>query len=716
MWMFKCQFDNPNNPSEFHCISCLFLNNKEYIIGRASKSAIVVEEKGVSRVHLGITAKSELIEVQLLGSQMRLNNKAITKGEMLKFSRVASPVRLDIGSHNVPCTLEWLKWEIKIPSTLKLDEFPARKELNDLDITFVPSLSKDTTHQVVERHQDDREYDKYLFSLVKGIPLVEPGFLKGLMSSLQSNCNDFEQTVNQLLKQFSIFPNFKPQSRPLYGLHIILTKKDEYDMLKYTLELGGATTHLVLDIQTLGHFVSLLDTGKVMILTYGTASSASRKETLKRLEKITNSVGLQLTTVKDLVKAIVNENIHDILQLRSSEHNSTETSKPGATNLSDSSSNKRPIKEDPHKLTPDSQPVIKRRRTKRVQPLDSLSFFAGGVSNADVKTEGDTQLGAEQTTAHNDQLDTKKATESVKEETPKGRETRSRASRVKPLPNMMLRATDNDTHTIDSETTANSSIGQTSHQDIDSEDNITFKHELNPEAVVEQTRPSKRPPKSQDDEYSAKRSKTPSSPQTAIVDAIKEIKETEVNQIRSQIIEVAPDELTEEAITQLQCLAITKTMPMISRRSSNIVPANPEYGNRKNFKKFIKVWPKYMKAAAGLGKKTRKTTTTSKHFIPLEPYTTDNFRAQEFSTSECMPSHTSSAVSVHETAQPSTSTEEQPALFVIDGEDSDYEQTNAQPGAAHKSMPTSNEVDQINDDEEDDDGPKFAFRRSRRNK
>ncbi|AGO14195.1 AaceriAER402Cp [[Ashbya] aceris (nom. inval.)] len=702
MWVFRCKYQRSGQSGTLQNISCALYPEGEFIVGRASKSTLVIEEKGVSRTHLRLDVIDDHVSVLLLGSQLRVGGEDTSKGSALRFAPSQSPVLLEVGSHSVHCILEWTQWEFKIPSTLFQEDPDIIEEIKGSGIRVATSFSKATSHHIIKPHEDDQAYDKYLFALVKGIPILNLGFLKDIAALLRQPVTDFDTQMRSIQEQHYAFPASTTKATDLTGLHFIVNRKNDFEMLKYTLERGGGTVHFCHNSNDLGACLKTLPAEGIIALRYNNGiSTEGKKADDIRYYEVLQAYGIGCYTVDELAKAILNDNLASLLSKRPLvDANLVESIPPDIPQTQDmkqESTQPSVLENSVSKDLPHKDKA--RKRLRKPQPLDSLSFFAGGLSRqnssiggtADVVKQESIGLGADTEYGSTSDIPPPSATQSPK---------KRRRPKVEPLENLMTSQLQkafiapttpiakesstqqdiiqalgskpgepyNDTDAIsdasyksgtelasrkrqlsrrspDEPLPHGASIGDSSNkqltplhneplpkktklQDTDlNADNIP-ENTAEPGDILTQSKldspevehiNSRKRASSEDHIKDTKRQKAHIVPEQNIVDAIKQIKEREVNRIRTTIVELAPEELTEDAIRQLQSLAIVQPTDMLRKQAVDTDAPSPSPLGRKNFKKFNKVWPTYMNRSSA--PQTRNAMATiSREYLPLEPY------------------------------------------------------------------------------------------------
>ncbi|AET39773.1 Xrs2p Ecym_4761 [Eremothecium cymbalariae DBVPG len=609
MWIFKCQYQNQKDPDTLNAISSVIKPDKNYIVGRASKSSLVIDERGVSRTHLQLKANRNIIEITLLGAQLKIGHKTIEKGISCEFHPKQSPLRLEVGSHSIECKLLWTQWEFKVPSDLEINYIALTKMFVQLGIKIVFSLSKETSHQIVRSRQGQKDYDKYLFALVKGLPLVEVGFLKGISSLLNSDTLKFESKVKELEREFSIFPEFNPIPNPLKGLYFIVPEKDEFDILKYTIEVGGGTVYNCITFEDFVKVTSTIPSSKVILIKCSNNISPAidtQKPTDHNilLEKA-HSIGFKQHDTRELTIAVLNNNFEETLidssisDKRLISCNSNDKLKTTSTSLEDGL--KVNVSATSGLNLNTEGPPAKKRRINSVKPLDSLSFFAGGSIERSTRVErNSSEKQTVQPAEHNKIAETSIASiellptkSGIKEITDVVPETENEPEPMvspkkrSPAKNESLadmRAGDN--HVSIKTTLEVEKSAEPSHKKLKVEGIFDEKVEMSNEQKYHLNAESK------DSTLSTQS-------HSSIVNAIKEIKEREVSRIKTTIVEIGPDELTEEAICKLSTLAVVESVDMLRKTQSRHMKTetNKRHHVRRNFKRFVKVWPAYLNKA-----------------------------------------------------------------------------------------------------------------------
>lgn len=107
-----------------------------------------------------------------------------------------------------------------------------------------------------------------------------------------------------------------------------------------------------------------------------------------------------------------------------------------------------------------------------------------------------------------------------------------------------------------------------------------------------------------------------------LVETIKDTKDQEIKRIKTEIVQVDEKELTEEAINQLGNLSIVEVKTnLIRQRPRPKESDSMEYKGRKNFKKFVKVWPKSQQNNNSV---INHAYLITRSYIPLKSYSKDN--------------------------------------------------------------------------------------------
>lgn len=111
-------------------------------------------------------------------------------------------------------------------------------------------------------------------------------------------------------------------------------------------------------------------------------------------------------------------------------------------------------------------------------------------------------------------------------------------------------------------------------------------------------------------------------PNTSLVETIQSTKTKEINRYRSNMVQVDPKELTEEAINKFSNMALIETDPSLMKVNSNgskeVRLEKGEYAGRKNFKKFVKRWPRG--SPGGNDSLTNSVRMFTRQFVQTKPY------------------------------------------------------------------------------------------------
>ncbi|GAV55108.1 hypothetical protein ZYGR_0AS04310 [Zygosaccharomyces rouxii] len=682
MWILRYQYDLEDGNLKH--VSCCLRLGETYNIGRSSKNLLNIKnDKSISRQHVSVAFDSRDLQLKLVnqGKMTAVSGKYLKMGESISFEKSTETVLVELGTKPLKMQLQWMDSIWMIPQ----QSLSRYSSLKDLGIELFSSEMDRANLIVLDEQQD---HPQWLYGLLKKIPLMNLEFLRTVFEKVSGHETEFDSIWTGIMNDGSLrCKSWDVPAQILRDLEFLNVDGDKVTMLvieaaggKYS--AAGSTKDLQEQIKTKGN------TDNVIILR----NSSTPVEELASLGKT--------FTVQDVVEAILKDEV-----------NSLKNGVVGAVT-------KRPEAE-----VPAEKPVTKKRRLNRprVKPLDILSFFAGGDSMKESQEQSTIKVGTQQEESREPKesgreskgelKDVKEFDDSPKEEARDfGKESKEvlkpevhKELKAKP-PNQEPKGLHEGSKADDTTKSLEETVEPTL--------SIT-EPEPAPAPAPETTNNAHHHRKPTLSDY--RKSDTPS--QNDMIQMIQDTKNSEVKRLNSTIIQVGDEELTEDAINQLGNLVLVDRNENLLRRrdhSQTVDSHNPDWNNRKNFKKFVKIWPKYGRQESASREGSSDTIRNrafllTRQYVPTRKYTSDDASKQV----------QEDLYDFREPPRPETPLEPQVEapgpnnLFVMDEDDSqDVILEEPEKPVAPPSSHLINDRD--SDSDSDDDEPKFQFKRRRR--
>ncbi|GAV50203.1 hypothetical protein ZYGR_0U00590 [Zygosaccharomyces rouxii] len=660
MWILRYQYDLEDGNLKH--VSCCLRLGETYNIGRSSKNLLNIKnDKSISRQHVSICWDGKDRQLKLInqGKMTAVSEKYLKMGESISFGKSMGTVLVELGTKPLKMQLQWMDSIWMVPQGSRSDH----SALEELGIEVLSSELSRANLIVIDEQQN---YSRWLYGLVKRIPLMNLEFLNVVSQKVSGHETEFDSIWTKIMNDGSLrYKSWEVQAQVLQNLEFLTVGKDEDTSL--AIEAAGGKYSAVLSVEELREAVKRKgDLSNVVILK----SHLTPAEELAPLGKT--------FTVQDVVEAILKDEVNSL--------------KNGVIGE---------VAKRPEAEVPMEKPVTKKRRLNRprVKPLDILSFFAGGDSMKESQGESTMKLNSQE----------EESKDPRKLEDPKEESKESKEVLQPEVPKEFNEYSKEEP-------------GQKSYEESKADEN-----EKSLEETVEPTLQVTEPPPTSAAEKpnnarpyrkptlsDYRKGESPS--QNDMIQMIQDTKNHEVKRLNSTIIQVGDEELTEDAINQLGNLVLVDRNDNLMRRrdrSPTVDSHNPNWNNRKNFKNFVKVWPKY----GGQDSTSREGSSDTirnraflltRQYVPTRTYTSGDSSKQAQEDLYDFPEPQPEAQSVPQVEAPGPNN-----LFVMDEDDS---QDVALEEPEKPVLPSTSHLidDRESDSDSDDDEPKFQFKRRKR--
>lgn len=683
MWILRYQYDLEDG--DLKHVSCCLRLGKTYNIGRSGKNLLNIKnDKSISRQHIGIYCDNKDFKLKLVnqGKMTAVFGKYLKMGESVSFEKSKEIIFVELGTKPVKMQLQWMNSTWIVPQEC-LSHYSTLKQLG---IELLPSELNRANLIVLD---ELRHHPLWLYGSVKGIPLMTLEFLNTVSEKISGHETQFDSIWDDIMNDRNVrHESFGVSAQVLNNLKFLILGKDE--VTKSAIEAAGGKYSEVGCFKDLEEAIKKEEKTKDVVILRNHLTSA---DLLAPLGKS--------FTMQDVVEVILKDEVNSL--------------KNGVVSE---------ITERPKDEPPVEKPPSKKRRLNRprVKPLDILSFFAGGDPMKESQEESTMKLSSQQ-----DELNASKELRNTREEPEQFNEELKDLEVPKDLSgeskNLVEQSKQISKSVVSKQVTAETDKKPEQRLYNDLQANNTEKYrgkttepalqntESIPPSAAEtsnSTRPQRKLTLS-----NYRKGDNPS--QNDMIQMIQDTKNSEVRRLNSTIIQVGDEELTEDAINQLGNLALVDQNDNLMRRrdqSPTVDSHNPDWNNRKNFKKFIKIWPRY----GGQESTTREGSSDTirnrallltRKYVPTRTYTSDDSSKK-----------TSEDLYDFPNPQPEEPTEPQVEapgpnnLFVMDDDDSQdivlEEPEKPIPPASHFID------DKDSNSDSDDDEPKFQFKRRKR--
>lgn len=670
MWTLSFRYDDEHGVARSRSI--VLEKGNEYTIGRSVKSTLRIEDdKSISRIHLELKYDENSVTVINRGKLTYFDGKIANPSSEFKIRDQSSTFQ--IGSSPITIHIKYSLQEWKIPHSLHAS-FDMQR-LNAFGIKVSYSFSRKSTLQIVSKNADP---GGCLFAVIKGIPVVDTEFIDQINSLLLlKNCGDFEGTLSALLRRYNVFPDYEFMGNPLLNISIMVFEQKMFDMLKYTIEVGGGELILIEGVFQLKALLEKQDKKFLALVSnsFNPASSFIAADSQKpnvEQSKILESYEVSLYTITEFVNKILTNSLAFKFSRRNSVHTKELITSPSLdikTGLSEITTQQE-----------NSEQPSQVRTKPKVHPLNSAEFFGGGIESKPLIERQQPQQ-----TINNAQKSEKKKEdfrsdnniqspsdekETIVDSKPEGsqysqplkhKKTRKRPL-IKPLDNLMLRkATLNEDSENQAEVIDQKQIRFAVLED-ENDSNYSSMHGVySRDHTIDQCKISKLSTEkdklsveepNQKSEIAHEDCKTvdtlkraphneihipncSNQKQLNIATAILETKALKNERLKANMVEVDKAELEYDALKEFEDVAVVSKFSFKRPKGSEFPGTRSCVVSRRNFKKFIKIWPVHMQKSHGSSPIVRNKlkSNTSQSFIRLHRYDPNKKQSMQIDTS-----------------------------------------------------------------------------------
>lgn len=619
MWTLKYQYELEDG--SVHCVSCCLRRNETYSIGRSSKNLLNVKnDKSISRQHVSLSWDGNERQLVLVnqGKMTMTGGKYMKIGESVNFNASQGGViNVELGTKPLTVELQWVKFFWDIPPSCS--EFAL--SLEELGVEVLLGVADERSNLMILDPTLDYDEDRCLYGLIKGVPLMNQKLLTEFCAAVSGSETDFETLWSKMMVNHDLhaLPEHVSGKGELIfeGLEFFLLCPTIATVNKYmekAIEAAGGKISRADNMQELQNVIQLRQsTSNIVVLN----TSFIKVDLASPVHKT--------YSVKDVIEAVLHGDISKLMNgVSKSRDSSKRTVEPTTTetiekpNIENSST--------------------KRRRLNRpkVKPLDSLSFFAGGETLREQPTPvevaaGLTSRNIPEETSKKGEIDTSKVvyannTDEVASKSLGNLESvPSKLSKSQTLLNKVLSNQSTEGHSEDAlipttvpvepnklmKTPRNRALGQENESRVVPATGSQSKAQI------------KRTPTLSNYNSSEPRKKSSSSDD--MIQVIQDAKNREVKRLSSTIVQVDQEELTDQAIQKLGDLALVDQNDSLLRQkngepTSDSHESHPEWNHRKNFKKFVKIWPQYRRQEDQTAREGSSDTIRNRAFLLTRQY------------------------------------------------------------------------------------------------
>lgn len=646
MWILKYTYELEDET--IRRVSSCLVKQQTFSIGRSSKNPLNIKnDKSISRNHISVVWDPEVKVIRLInqGRLTAAGGKYLKVGESMDFEEklhIREPIIIELGTKPIKVEVVWQDVVFDLPR--ELSQFI--DTLDHVGIGVKADTVDNGSTTIIVTDKIKFAY-KCLFGLINGAVIRNSQFLVEVANVLSKPTTTFAESWDSLIQNesYMLFPNnlgaheviFKGYNFYLIGSDVLITA-----YVQEAIERGNGELIVVENTEQLLDRLKQENTTDNLIVLKADETTKIPGDKIK------------LHTLVDLVNAVSHNTVKTLLggvppMDEPGSGDVIGSHQPALTKIevssSQSLSNREHTRE--HTATPAKKPPAKRRRLNRVKPLDSLMFFAGGdYSTEEPEQEIPTQP------VNSTASDTAKASMTTQINVSENNASQESSAYNNFQPDTVLKNSvkpltidsPGDSHNTHETNTAIQHVKDVPQQiEMNHPESELQSEPANLNMVEETTpRPTARKKTLQDFKSIVNNSDNSASSTEGLVDLIKDAKSREVKRLKSTLVQVDTDELTEDAINQLGDLAIVQPNDSLIRRQkvdsaeTSRNDQHPPWNGRKNFKNFVKLQAKYKEHR--MGEKYREGSSDfirnsgyllTRQYVPSKIYTKESSKEMQ---------------------------------------------------------------------------------------
>lgn len=627
-------------------ISCCLKKSVSYSIGRSGKNLLSIKnDKSISRKHITVNwDKHGMLKVINEGKLTAIHGKYLTQDEIYTYKmplRVkptntntvgendssyfvdeeVKNIEISLGTKPIIVTIVWKPFNLLVPDKYENE----CKDLLNLGISAYCEadenlISINKIDAILESNEwmNERPYRSLLIIFKRNCSFMSENFFERVNSKIGENHSNFNQIWQELLRTNTV-ANSKNANANDY-LHKILKS--------ITFILIGNIDHInknyfKTSLNAIGSSYLFYDNIDIFKSKVHSELSSDRfiliNSSDNDIEKIT-SLHYKVCSISQLLMRLIDNTFEELM-------NDSDNNSSALTNSITQKQRDEPnITAQPNLIEGSNRPIdpsiedkplpIKRRRLNRpkVEPLNSLSFFAGGD---DVQKQ-----------KPNNNIKTKE----LEGKEPEGKESEGKESEGKETDGASLINNKYKSPTVSKKRLDISEHLESSHSLNSNVKNITptttqtkyMSNELTVSSPEKNIIDSSHEIENETNPADVNTNQVPENKgpvrgkSSTLVEVIQSTKTKEVERLQSGLVDIQPIELTEDAINEFSNLNIEVNPNLMKKRSSysNSDSLGPWQG-RKNFKKFVKVWPGSRHDNDSL---KNKAFLITRNYVDFKPY------------------------------------------------------------------------------------------------
>ncbi|CCD23601.1 Xrs2p NDAI_0B05680 [Naumovozyma dairenensis CBS 421] len=635
MWILRYQYGLEDGGIKK--VSICLERSIAYSIGRSSKNPLSIKnDKSISRQHITIKWEpSGQLHLVNQGKLTSVKERYLAIDESLIFN-VVDTKELDVhlGTNPVIVQIRWQPMNLYIPNMY--EQF--RGLLTKYGIEVTSDILQEDSH-ITAVVMTPNDYYVPLLALALGIPVFKSQYLTEVSNMLRPDNITFDTDVQKInsMESLKLVPSFSLSNNSKnffqdYFFIITLNKSsvsehaDKSFILRKSLQLIGGEEEIIKDPTELQNSVTKIlstsgknivivtdeDNGKRMIMNFECRNVKDIFDSFVKNDPKLLKSNLTETGVVSPKAPEIFENEKLMVEIQEP---------PIEAAITEESTSSKNLKHTPPE--PVTTHIVKKRRLarKRVKPLESLDFFVGGSTTGTPFETSSTTLQQEIIEPKvpdvapilNEQIQQSQVNKSINEPAKDiysigGSDRKETAALTYATIDKHMQEPTQQIDDIPSQHIDISPHGNSNEQEKrsnSSEKSPMITQQVNDEKdeKISNAKALKIGKREDSKRYSET---TPKS----MVETIQDIKNREVTRLQSSIAHVDAEELTEDAINEFSNLAIVESNASLIRRTENNDNTNKSTNSvvrhdspdnimnvlegRRNFKRFVKVYPKYI--------------------------------------------------------------------------------------------------------------------------